>query len=233
MYNALLMTSVTSRLQAKACKAGPSSILSFCCLQRDIDITNLRQLCGSHPVLPSDEDKWLHAPSSPVRTLSRPALNPLIVCTCDSDFSMGASQQTSSYFLRNKVLLMQYLFSRSARLSSQAGFPSNAKSGQNPHASHPVQCNQSRLCVLNPVRRSQFNRSVAPNSIKVTQFNQMTFWFFLGLLDCCRKQLKPRFPRSEQCCWVSWTAGLLPGTAKTKDSRARNNAAGFLGLLDC
>jgi hypothetical protein len=67
-------------------------------------------------------------------------------------------------------------------------------------------------------------RSVAPNSIKVTQCNQMAFCFFLGLLGCCRKQLKPRFPRSKQCCWVSWTAGMLPETARTKTSCARNNA---------
>jgi hypothetical protein len=35
MYDALLMTAVTSRLQDKARKAGPSSILSLCCLKRD------------------------------------------------------------------------------------------------------------------------------------------------------------------------------------------------------
>jgi hypothetical protein len=50
----------------------------------------------------------------------------------------------------------------------------------------------SRLCLLNPVCRSQFNRSVVPNPIEVTQFNQMAFWFFLGLLDRCRKQLEPK-----------------------------------------
>jgi hypothetical protein len=103
--------------------------------------------CGSHLLLPSDEDKWLHAPGSPIRTLAGP-LSILSLRTCH-DFNMCASQQTFSHaisFLRGRW---------------QAGFPVQCESGQNPHVSHPqLHCSQSvfpaqcNLCVLNPIRRS-------------------------------------------------------------------------------
>jgi hypothetical protein len=125
---------------------------------------------GSHLVLPSDEDKWLYAPGSPIRTLPGP-LSILSLRTCH-DFSMCASQQTS--------LLMQYLF---FEVRWQAGFPVQCESGQNPHVSHPqLQCSQSvfpvqcNLCVLNPIRRSHHPmQSKSRNSIK---------WPFGSFLDC-------------------------------------------------
>jgi hypothetical protein len=143
---------------------------------------------GSHLVLPSDEDKWLHAPGSPVRTLNRPALNPVIVRTCDSDFSMGASQQTSSHAI-----------SFATNFFSCNILPRGPRVCRRKPAFYPMRIRPESSCfaptnysVRNPCFQSNAIcvcsiRSVAPNSIKVTQFNQMAFWFFLGLLDCCRK----------------------------------------------
>jgi hypothetical protein len=174
-------------------KAGPSSILSLCCLKRDI-----------HEF----------APIVAVLTLSCLAMktNGCMLRVHPSERYQARSQycrcvhvMISVCVLRKKLLLMQYCFSE---VRWQVGFPVQCESGQNPDVSHPqLQCSQSvfpfqcNLCVLNPIRRSQFNQSHAMQSN--------------GFL------------------LLSWTAGLLPETAKTKDSRARNNAAGFLGLLEC
>jgi hypothetical protein len=164
-------------------KAGPSSILSLCCLKRDIHefAPIVAVLTLSCLAMKTNGCMLRVHPSE--RYQARSQILSLRTC---HDFSMCASQQTSSHAI-----------CFSPRYDGKSVFQSNA--------------NQARLLMFAPANYSVRNPCFQPSSIcvcssrsqfnQVTQFNQMAFWFFLGLLDCCRKQLVPKISRSKQYCW--------------------------------
>jgi hypothetical protein len=137
-------------------KAGPSSILTVVVLSNVRYPRSCANCSGSHLVLPSDEDKWLHAPGSPIRTLSGPP-SIFSLCACDSDFSLGASQQPSTH----AILFLEVHCS-----SLQGGCPMRIRPKSSCFAQLQLNpCFQSNLaspCV-----------SCGAQSIARTQFNQM------------------------------------------------------------
>jgi hypothetical protein len=154
--------------------AGPSSSLSLCCLKRDI-----------HECAPIVAVLTFSCLAMKTNGCMR-RVRPFERYQARSQSCRCVHVMISLCVLRNKLLLVQYSFFEA---DGKPGFQSNANQARIPmfrthnyNVRNPCfQPNAIGVC-FNPIRRSQ--------SIKVTQFNQMAFWFFLGWLDCGRNGTK-------------------------------------------